>query len=725
MVGEAPSSDGPPLRLLLLGPPAVRGRGRTATLPLTRPTEVLAALVAAPRRGVSSERLLDQLWGRSADRRGLDVLKNAVYQLNRLVQAEFGVRPIVASDDGYRIDDAVDTDVESFEAVARRLDRRATDIDPDDVFRRSWRADAMWRGPRAFAGVDGSPLVSDRASALARRRSSVTRHRFTAGLEAGRHLEVVDDLRAAIEAEPYDEALAALLMTAMARCGRRREAIEVYDGFRRRLLDDAGLDPSAELRAHQLRLLEGTPPQPGSPAPSGGTTPSARAELALKAAAAGGRTVRLDHLAAVVGHSPDAVAAWLDESAVRPIVAESGHVLGHYRFRSADDHRRWCEATGPTLAARLHRRWAAVRVGELDDDPGGAARHLVDAWPLMAGPDALEGIRAGAADAIDRFAVHEAVHLLNKAIDTATRHGAGTEAIAPLRVDLVRTTALLDAAEPPDDETTDRTAHRIPARAVAEAVAAMRQGRFADAADAVEAPATTASHRSRLGAGGVDVDLQWRLLLIRSTLLRLEGRFEEADAVSADAHDLGRRLDPTAAATAHALQVHDSLRWAGSLDAMATVLGPPEGADGPPLPRLLLAQSLLAGGRGREATTIWRQLRGRLVHPGADHDVEHIVVAKALAAELLTSGIDDPDSAAVLLDDLGRWSGQWIVVGDGVACWGPVDGHRAALAAHLGCIDDATHALGRAERQCATAPAPLWASRLRPLRTRLARHNGD
>ena len=78
------------------------------------------------------------------------------------------------------------------------------------------------------------------------------------GLRLGRHLEVVPHLTVLVSDFPYHEGFYAQLMTALAGCGRRAEALAVYQRARRLLAEELGVEPGPELRAVEASILHGS-----------------------------------------------------------------------------------------------------------------------------------------------------------------------------------------------------------------------------------------------------------------------------------------------------------------------------------------------------------------------------------------------------------------------------------------------------------------------------------
>jgi WD40 repeat protein len=91
--------------------------------------------------------------------------------------------------------------------------------------------------------------------------------RMEAALAAGRHAELVPDLRRLVAEHPTSERLAGLLMLALYRSGRQAEALEAYHEARAKLADELGIEPGPELRDLQEAVLRHDPSLRPEPPP--------------------------------------------------------------------------------------------------------------------------------------------------------------------------------------------------------------------------------------------------------------------------------------------------------------------------------------------------------------------------------------------------------------------------------------------------------------------------
>ena len=153
----------------------------------------------------------------------------------------------------------------------------------------------LWRGP-ALADLEFEPFAAAEIARLEEQRLEALEARVEADLARGAHAALVSELQQLRAEHPTRERLVAQLMLALYRSGRQAEALEVYRDAREILVEDAGIEPGAELqRLHA-----------GDPAPG----PVARPADAAVAAPRRGRACRWPRLrsperAAVVAEPDD------------------------------------------------------------------------------------------------------------------------------------------------------------------------------------------------------------------------------------------------------------------------------------------------------------------------------------------------------------------------------------------------------------------------------------
>ena len=280
MTGSTPGD--PEVQFRLLGPLTVAVPGKPVVLPGAAERALLALLLLSPGRMVTTASLIDRLWGDEAmPSDPANALQLRVSKLRRALSAS-GVT--VARDGaGYRLDvDPAVVDVEAFAARVRaaRTRRPVTDgpaggTPADAAVAAELYATALtlWRGEPLADFADRSWAMVE-AARLSQLRLAALTERAQLCLELGRPADVVADLDRVVAADPTQETLAGLLMTALYQVGQQADALEVFSRTRTVLDEELGLEPSAALRSLHHKVLvqdESLAPVPAVPAPRAAT----------------------------------------------------------------------------------------------------------------------------------------------------------------------------------------------------------------------------------------------------------------------------------------------------------------------------------------------------------------------------------------------------------------------------------------------------------------------
>ena len=112
---------------------------------------------------------------------------------------------------------------------------------------------------RAALGGLSADALRREAERLEEARLQVLEDRVEADLARGREREVVPELRALVAEHPFRERLRGQLMRGLYAAGRQAEALEVYRETRTLLDEELGLEPGAELRELERRMLSHDP----------------------------------------------------------------------------------------------------------------------------------------------------------------------------------------------------------------------------------------------------------------------------------------------------------------------------------------------------------------------------------------------------------------------------------------------------------------------------------
>ncbi|HLL66558.1 MAG TPA: BTAD domain-containing putative transcriptional regulator [Micromonosporaceae bacterium] len=237
----------------VLGPVELWHDGAPVALARRQQRLVLGILALEANRLVSSDRLIDQLWGDAVPPRGRAVLQTRISEL-RSVLAQLPDVELATYGAGYvlRVDPQF-VDAHRFRCAVAGW----RDAGSDQLAREALRgALELWRGPVLGGGLP-EPAHSSLCQGLESARSTALEDLFEIELRLGAHAEVVDDVVAACAANPTRERLLGQAMVALQRTGRAVEALQVYDRRRRWLRDELGVDPGAEVQQVYLALLAG------------------------------------------------------------------------------------------------------------------------------------------------------------------------------------------------------------------------------------------------------------------------------------------------------------------------------------------------------------------------------------------------------------------------------------------------------------------------------------
>jgi DNA-binding SARP family transcriptional activator len=272
----------------LLGSPEVLDEGRSVAL-TGKGAAVLALLALNANRVVPRTTLMDSVWpGESASaRRNLEV---HVSRLRKSLASGEGGAEITSRGGGYLLaadPDAVD--VNRFERLVESGQRALGERRYEAAIADLRAALGLWRG-RPLEGLEDYAFAAAEAERLEDVRLGALEARFEAELALGRHQAVVGEIRALANAHPARETLRYELMLALYRTGRQADALAAYAQARRYLVEQLGIEPSAQLRDLERAILQHDPALTLDPAPVSAPASAAGPAQEPEPAAGGLRT---------------------------------------------------------------------------------------------------------------------------------------------------------------------------------------------------------------------------------------------------------------------------------------------------------------------------------------------------------------------------------------------------------------------------------------------------
>jgi DNA-binding SARP family transcriptional activator len=243
----------------ILGSLEVADGGRALSLG-ARQRALLAFFLLHPNELVSSDRLIDALWGERPPETAKAALQVHISQLRKALGAE----RIQTRAPGYLFR------LEADELDASRFESALADGRVHDAI-------ALWRGP-ALADLRYEPWAQAESTRLDELRLTAVEERVETELARGRHAQLVAALEALVVEQPLRERLRGQLMLSLYRSGRQVEALAVYQETRRLLVNELGIEPGPELQELHRRILTQDPTLEPTPVPEADGPPALRDE---------------------------------------------------------------------------------------------------------------------------------------------------------------------------------------------------------------------------------------------------------------------------------------------------------------------------------------------------------------------------------------------------------------------------------------------------------------
>jgi predicted ATPase/DNA-binding SARP family transcriptional activator len=291
------------LRIDLLGPVEAWVDGRPVALGGQRPRTLFAVLALMRGRVVSTEELIDELWGDDPPARARDSLQMHVSRLRKaLSEAGADGGRLVSQAGGYRlVVHPGERDVDRWQAALGRARRTRAAGEPATARTGIEQAQGLWRG-QPLGGVAANDVLAAERARLEEERLGAIIEGIELDLELGRHGELLGQLEALVIAHPFKERLVELQMLALYRSGRQADALAAFHAARTRFVEELGIEPAQDLRELHADVLQRSPElSPPADAARDGTldahprpaTPSGRGRRRLPAPP--NRTIGREH----------------------------------------------------------------------------------------------------------------------------------------------------------------------------------------------------------------------------------------------------------------------------------------------------------------------------------------------------------------------------------------------------------------------------------------------
>ncbi|WP_329624940.1 tetratricopeptide repeat protein [Streptomyces sp. NBC_01255] len=244
------------MRFTILGPVEAVAPGSDAPGLAPRHRAVLAYLLLHAGVAISTDRLIDAMWGPLPPDSARAQIQTTIAAIRRMLRASEADRMLATRPAGYVITpEPGQLDLDEFTSLLAKAP--AASDDPADTADGIRTALALWRG-EPLADITAHYVQSARARLNGQLLTAVERL-AEVELARGRHDDLIDELSVHAAANPLRERLCCQLMLALHRAGRQTDALQTARTFRATLAEEQGLDPGHAFTKLEEDILRDAP----------------------------------------------------------------------------------------------------------------------------------------------------------------------------------------------------------------------------------------------------------------------------------------------------------------------------------------------------------------------------------------------------------------------------------------------------------------------------------
>ncbi len=246
------------VRFSVLGRLGVFRDGTAVELGPFKQRSLLALLLIHRGEVVSTDHIIDELWGEDASPDRHNALWVHVSNLRSALEPDRRKRSegsyLLTREPGYVLDiDAASVDATVFEGLLVE-GRALLDRDPAAAALVFGEALSLWRG-RPYEEFTYEAFAQAEIARLEELRIEAVEARIDADLQRGMARELVGELESLSRQYPHREHITGQLMLGLYRSGRQADALRAYGQLKSRLGQELGIEPSAELKRLEEQIV--------------------------------------------------------------------------------------------------------------------------------------------------------------------------------------------------------------------------------------------------------------------------------------------------------------------------------------------------------------------------------------------------------------------------------------------------------------------------------------